>query len=302
MTTDVVAVLGRGLVDPAAPAIWTDDLGLTRGDGCFEGCRVRRSEGTVVVDDLELHLDRMASSARGLDIAFDRAAWQTLVESSVSEWDRARPADEEASLKLVLTRGREGGQAPTGLASVSRIAAGVLAARREGVDVVTLARGVGSDSFADCPWLLGGVKTLSYALNMAAQREARRRGADDAIFVSTDGRVLEAPTAAVAWVNDTRVTTVPPGGNGILASISAERLLRVLGSCGFTTAQDQATVRDLLAAEAVILVSSVRGPVLVRSIDGQELAATERGTQVVSASQELLHFQPGQPGSPVQDW
>ena len=237
----------------------------------------------------------VGGSAGGLDIVFDRASWQALVGSLVVEWDRARPAEEEASLKLVLTRGREGGEEPTGFASISRMPAGIPAARRDGVRVVTLARGVGSEAFADCPWLLGGVKTLSYALNMAAQREAHRRGADDAIFVSSDGRVLEATTAAVLWVNDTRVRTVLPGANGILASISAERLLRELSSHGFTTGRDQTTVEGLRAADAVMLVSSVRGPVLVRSIDGRELTATGTGIRALSVCQELLHFAPGPP-------
>lgn len=290
-----MAVLGRGIVDPAAPAIHTDDLGLTRGDGCFEGCRARRTERGVQVDDLDSHLDRMAASAGALGISFERPPWLALVRSATAEWSRICPEQVEASLKLVLTRGREGAAEPTGFASVSRLPDSVVAARQRGVAVATLTRGVRSNAFADSPWLLGGVKTLSYALNMAAQREALRRGADDAVFVSTDGQVLEATTAAVVWVNDSRISTVPAGENGILASITTERLLHEMAAVGFNTRRDKTTITDLMVADAVMLVSSVRGPILVRAIDGHPLTATEAGMRVLSASQEALGFRVVQP-------
>ncbi len=53
-----------------------------------------------------------------------------------------------------------------------------------------LDRGYRHDAERTSPWLLAGAKTLSYAVNRAMLREAARRGADDAIFVSSDGYVL----------------------------------------------------------------------------------------------------------------
>ena len=60
-----------------------------------------------------------------------------------------------------------------------------------------LDRGYDSDVAERAPWLLLGAKTLSYAVNMAALRYARKHGADDVIFTSSDGRVLEGPTSTV---------------------------------------------------------------------------------------------------------
>ena len=68
-----------------------------------------------------------------------------------------------------------------------------------GIRVAALSRGWPSDAFKDARWLLGGIKTTSYAVNMAAKREAARGGADDALFITTDGYLLEGPNAALVW-------------------------------------------------------------------------------------------------------
>src|SRR5579875_3918907 len=89
----VVAVLGRGVVDPAEPIVRADDAGLTRGDGCFEGCRlVADADGRSHVAKLDAHLARMARSAAALEIPFDAAAWRELVATAAAAWTRPRAA------------------------------------------------------------------------------------------------------------------------------------------------------------------------------------------------------------------
>jgi 4-amino-4-deoxychorismate lyase len=256
----VVAVLGVGLVDPGAPVVRADDAGLTRGDGCFEGCRLR--EGTV--DKLERHLARMTRSAAALEIPFDADEWRALVAEAVTAW----PEPGEAAVKLLLTRG-PAGAAPTGFVSIGPLPADYPRQRRDGLKIITLPRGTAPDAYADAPWLLGGVKTLSYAVNMAAQREAQRRGADDVILVSTDGSVLEAPTSAVVWWDGARLHTTPTGASGILASTTQRLLFERAESAGWQTGQTTASVDDLHAAQVLWLVASVRGPVDVVELDGK---------------------------------
>jgi 4-amino-4-deoxychorismate lyase len=194
----LVAVLGDGVVDSDTPVVRADDLGVLRGDGCFEGCRVRTgADGTSTVDKLDAHLARMGRSAAALGIAFAPADWRELVGEACAAWSGAAPG--EAGMKLVLTRGPLGTGSATGFLAITPLPGDYPRQRREGLRVVTLCRGVSADAFAPAPWLLGGVKTLSYAVNMAAQREADRRGADDALFVSAEGIVLEAPTGSVVW-------------------------------------------------------------------------------------------------------
>jgi 4-amino-4-deoxychorismate lyase len=257
----VVAVLGVGLVDPTVPVIRADDPGLTRGDGCFEGCRLRDG----VIDKLDAHLARMTRSAASLEIPFDAAAWRDLIAEAVAAW----PEPGEAAIKLLLTRGPVDGL-PNGYVSVGPLPADYPRLRRDGLKVITLSRGTTADAFADAPWLLGGVKSLSYAVNMAAQREAARRGADDVLFVSSDGVVLEAPTASAVWWDGHTLHTTPPGATGVLASTTQRLLFERAAAAGWRTAETRASVDDLHAAEVVWLIASVRGPVDVVELDGKQ--------------------------------
>jgi len=275
----LTGVLGIGLVDRATPVVHADDLGFTRGDGCFEGCRV--IDGAV--DKIEAHVARIHRSAATLGITFDEPPWRALIDEVTAAW----PTDLEGSMRWFLTRGRPGG-APTGIVTIDELPAAFEVQRRDGIRAVTLSRGTTYDAFADAPWLLGGVKTISYAVNMAAQREAARRGADDVIFVSVDGQVLEAPTSAVVWTVADSMYTIPTGDNGILASTTQQRLFDRAAEQGWQTVITDARVEDLHAADSVFLAGTVRGAVDVVAIDGR--ARPSRDVDLVRTVQKLAGF------------
>ena len=266
MTVGLLALLGEGVVDPAQPVLRADDQGLTRGDGCFEGLRVVRSADRTAVDKLDAHLARMAHSAASLEIPFDETGWRELVAQACDAW----PEPGEAAMKLVLTRGVPGAGRPTGLLTISALPADYLRQRRDGLRVVSLTRGTTADAFRDAPWLLGGVKTLSYAVNMAAVREAAAQGADEIIFVSADGQVLESAISAVVWATGRVLRTTPTGPSGILASTTQALLFERAAAAGWRTETTPATMADLHAAEVLWLVGSVRGPVDVVELDGKQ--------------------------------
>ena len=153
--------------------------------------------------------------------------------------------------------------------------------------MITLARGVPSDAFAQSPWLLGGVKTLSYAINMAAQREAERVGADDVIFVGTDGVVLEAPTGTVVWAHGRELHTTPTGDTGILPGTTQELLFGRAPAAGWQVRRTLATVDELHDADVVWVMSSVRGPVDVIELDGK---TRERRPEIDAEIRRLCGF------------
>ena len=110
---------------------------------------------------------------------------------------------------------------PVSIALVSALADHYDDLRARGQQLISL-RGVRADE----PWLLPGVKSTSYAVNMAAEAEARRRGADDAVFVDADAIVLEGPTTNVWWRRE-RTLFTPSLDLGILAGVTRATVLEL---------------------------------------------------------------------------
>jgi len=264
MEPRVLAVLGRGVVPLDTPLLRADDVGATRGDGAFETMHVREGEAWL----LDRHLSRLETSAKRLDLELPpTTAIADLIATALSVW----PAGREGGVKLVCTRGPEEGGGPTVYALVFPIGIGPLRQRRQGVRVASAPVGYTADARAAAPWLLGGVKSLSYAMNMAALRWAAAQGLDDVLFVSSDGQVLEGPTSTVVWAVDDTLCTVPDD-TGILPGITTAYLFDNADELGLATARRRATLDDLLAADGVWLCSSVRGITQITELDGKPLA------------------------------
>jgi 4-amino-4-deoxychorismate lyase len=252
---------GAAVTVPAdEPVVTAFDQGLGRGDGVFESVAVLGG-GTPYLD---AHLARMANSAALLELVDPGpAVWHALVDAVLADW----PADVEGVCRLFLTRGLGEGLPPTALALLAPVPAETVRQRTEGISVVSLGLGVPADFRAQAPWLLGGAKTLSYAVNMAAQRHAHSVGADDVVFTCLDGSLLEGPTSTVVWAAGGTLHT-PPLDTGILPGTTVARLFERAEADGWPTAHSPGTVADLHAADAVWLLSGVRLAAVVHTLDG----------------------------------
>ncbi|TQJ38725.1 4-amino-4-deoxychorismate lyase [Arthrobacter sp. SLBN-112] len=268
------------VADASKPQLLVTDLGVTRGDGVFE--TMLAVGGTV--RKMQAHLDRLAGSATALDLDIpDQDAWRRAIAAAVarhrSENPPADPSADELVVKLVVTRGVEGAPTPTAWVQASPAGAAARRQRETGIDVILLDRGYDSDVAERAPWLLLGAKTLSYAVNMAALRHAHKQGADDVIFTSSDGRVLEGPTSTVLLAHVEKSddgTTVkrlitPQLDSGILPGTSQGALFAAAKAAGWELGYGPLEPRDLLDADAVWLISSVRLLAPVNRIDGKEI-------------------------------
>ncbi|MEX2288750.1 MAG: aminotransferase class IV [Mycobacteriales bacterium] len=261
MTSPVLALLGDPprLVDPATPVLRADDLGVARGEAVFETLRIAAGRPAF----LDLHLARLQRSAERVAIALP-GGWVELAQTATRAYG---DGDGDGMLRLTCSKGAPGA-GPVGFAVAGPVPVEVVRGREHGVTAVTLDLGIPADLRAAAPWLLGGVKSTSYAVNMASLRAAEAQGAQEAIWVSGDGQVLEAPTATVAWVRDGVLVTPPADEVGTLPGTTAHV---ALARSPVPVEVRRGTVAELRGAEEVLLLSSVRGVAPVVRLDGRDL-------------------------------
>jgi branched-subunit amino acid aminotransferase/4-amino-4-deoxychorismate lyase len=246
-----LAQLGRGVVPPDAPVLRADDEGFLRGRAVFETLRVY--DGRPF--ELAAHLERLELSAARLRLPPPpRGELVGLAEEAL-----AAAGEPDCVLRFFWTP-------DTGLALVSALPDDLEELRQRGLRLRV------------CGWTTGalaGAKSTSYAENMAAQADAVEHDADDALLVSTDGIVLEAPTANV-WFREGDVLHTPSLELPILAGVTRAALLRV-----HPTEEGRYPLERLLAADEVFLTSTVREVMPVATVDGQpfELGPAARELQ-----------------------
>jgi 4-amino-4-deoxychorismate lyase len=274
VTLLALAVGGRGLVDPGEPVIHADDEALLRSRAAFETSRVYGGRPFK----LDEHLARLAGSAARLGLpAIDVAECEELAGTAL---EAAGAPD--CVLRLVWTAGRENAGRPTVLALVSTIPSELEEMRHRGIRLISLPLGLEADLRAVAPWLLGGVKSTSYAVNMAAEAEARRRGADDAVFLASGGIVLEGPVTNVWWRRE-GVLYTPALELGILAGVTRATLLAEAARLGYEIREGIFPLEHLAGADEAFTSSSVREVMPVVDLDGASLGAATPGP----AAQEL---------------
>jgi len=242
-----VVVAGRGLVDPAEPVFFADDEAVLRGTAAFETLRVYGGRPFR----LARHLDRLAGSIERLGLPpVDRTECGELARSAVEA-----AGGGELALRYYRTY-------RTLVATAGPLPEELADERAHGLRLRTIR--------IDFDPLLRGVKSTSYAFNMAARKDAESKGDDDALFVSSDGTVLEGTTANVWWRDGDELFT-PSLELGILPGVTRGALLEVAAERGTRVREGTFPLEWLLAADEAFASSSIREVMPVASIDGRQI-------------------------------
>ena len=233
--SDGVAWVDGAVVPLADARLPLVDEGVVRGDGGFE---------TVGVWDgrpfrLDDHLVRLTASLRAIGLPEpDRPRLERAAGELLARWG-AR----DGALRCYVTAG--------------------------GAHVVLLAPAPRRPPLRHlvpqpAPWIRptgtygpAGAKTMSYMPNMAATRAARAAGGDDALLCAMEGFVLEGPTFAVLWARD-GVLHAPDLALGVIDSISRRTVLQAATARDVPVRTGSFPLPDLLAADEVLVCSSVR--------------------------------------------
>jgi branched-chain amino acid aminotransferase len=257
-TTAELACVDGSVMPSREATIPVTDEGLLRGDGVFEVIRVYDGRPFAVRD----HLDRIERSAANLRLddvprsELESEIPQLLEERGGSAFD--------GCLRVVLTRGGHRILLTEPLPpSPERIRLGVV----EYSPTV----------------VLDGVKSLSYGANMLCSRLARERGFDEALLVTPQGSVLEAPTSSLFWVDEFGTILTPPLSEHILASITRDRVMRVAA-----VQERPCTMHDIREASEAFLASTTREAQSIAAIEGLELPDGERTREVAAALRRLI--------------
>jgi branched-chain amino acid aminotransferase len=265
------------------------DRGFQLGDGIFETLRVRGSHPT----ELGEHVARLRRSATGLDITLpDDVA--TVIATGIADLLAADGLDGptgDASVRITVSRGPFHGR---GLlppdesveATIAIQAWPVVAPRPD-----HLANGlhlVGSSVRRDPLNPLATLKTTSRADYVYARLEARRAGADDALFLTVDDHLSEATTANIFVVRrsvvDAAIELATPSLDcAILPGTTRSWLLAWAPRVGLRAVEGRLRRADLTAADEAFLSSSVAGVLPVTSFEGNPIGDGRPGPWTLRA-------------------
>jgi branched-chain amino acid aminotransferase len=251
-TADLGSVDGR-IAPSGELTIPAPDEGLLRGDGVFEVIRVYDGLPFALTE----HLDRLERSGANLRLP---EVFRAELEDEIPELLEARGgASFDGVLRVVVTRGGR-------RLLLTEPAAPKPAGVRLGVVTYAPTR------------VLDGIKSLSYGANMLCTRLAQERGFDEALLVTPHGRVLEAPTSTLFWVDRDGTLCTPPLDEHILASITRDKLMKLL-----EVEERPCTLDDLSAASEAFLASTIREVQSIGAVEDVELEEGPRTREAAAA-------------------
>lgn len=245
--------------------VHVEDRGYQFADGVYEVCEVRR--GFIV--DMTRHLDRLDRSLSELKMAWPmtRRALQVVLREVVR-----RNGVRNGLVYLQISRGvarrdhvfPAESTMPSIVVTAKRMPA---AALRQKVE-----KGIATITVPENRWERVDIKTVGLLPNVLARQKAREQGAQEAIFVDTDGTIKEGAATNVWIVSRDDALVTRPADFGILRGITRATIIDVAASLGLRVEERPFSVKEAMEAREVFLSAATSVAIPVVSIDGTTIA------------------------------
>ncbi|MDJ0842356.1 MAG: aminotransferase class IV [Acidobacteriota bacterium] len=256
----MIGIMINGSFVPAERAVISVlDHGFLYGDSVYE---VVKTRGGVLFAALP-HLHRLRYSAGKVGIPITSSD-----EFLLDELERMVEAveSEEVYLRMVITRGEgDFGLSPEGCRNPSRIIYGK-PFQPLAPDLYT--NGVTICSLEPERDDRGNIKSGVNLSNIRAVKEARRRGAHEALRLSENGCIAECATSNIFWVKKGKLYT-PAIRTGILKGVTRQLVLHLANDSDMPVNEGMYPMMDLHTADEVFITSTTRDILPVSQIDNQ---------------------------------
>ncbi len=276
MSTDAGVIWINGeRQSPGANHLSARDRGFTLADGLFETMRLHGG----VIFRREQHLSRLRRGLRALAIA---------EPPSLGDWLATAAADagtDDASIRLTISRGA----GPGGVAAPpdARPTVAVVVSPWPFFAAVIYERGLAlaiasgrRNEYA----MTAGLKTINYTDAVAALLEAQRGGADEALFLDTEGHCSEGTASNLfAWTGDALVT--PPLSCAALPGVTRAAVLEIGRALGLDVREAWLGPDALAAAPEAFLTSSLRGIAPIATLAGRAIGEGRPGPMTMRVAE-----------------
>jgi len=265
------------------------DRGFQLGDGIFETLRATGGRPTELTE----HLGRLARSAAGLEIHLpdDLATTVSAGILALLDAEGLGGPDGDASIRITVSRGvfRGRGILPLDESPPATVVLQAWAVPPAPVGHLVTGLHLATSAVRRDPQSpLAALKTTSRAEYVYARLEARRAGADDALFLTVDDRLSEATSANLFLVRPAASDGIlelatPSLDCAILAGTTRSWLLGWAQQAGLRPFEGHLTRSDLASADEAFLCSSVAGVLPVTRFDGEPIGSGMAGPWTLRA-------------------
>lgn len=263
---------------PGQHSLSLDHPAILFGESAFETLRVEGRQPLYLMD----HLDRIERSSHGIGISTDSCRRDLEVDLQQALTDLP---DSTITWRLRITLVR------------SATSARGLDVRESGLDRWLMLVPVSSPALKpiECcfsPYRKIPVECLdpawkhgNYLSSLVALRDARQRGFDDALLLSSTGALTESTSANLFWVRNDELWTCDR--RLVFPGLTRARILQEAAEEGIPVNEGEFNEAELLKAEEVFLTSSIRGIVPVGRIES-EVFSVDHSASMTSRFTDLL--------------